>query len=131
MEICEVWFILLLVTISTKATEIIDFKRWFENLSHPETDCFDSNKIAPLKFLTLLEFTCDCVSQNVTVNYEVIDESGQKLKKLTYNGKVVVLIGKGSFGFKFKKCLKLGLPNLLSVTGYLTNGNLEVCFDIG
>ena len=129
MELGEVWLVLLLVTTLTKTIEINDFERWFENLSHPETDCFDEKKIESKKSLSLLEFTCDCVSENVILNYEVTNESGQKLKKLTHNGKVVIVIGKGNFGFKFKKCLKLGMPNLSSVTGYLINDNLEVCFD--
>ena len=130
MELSEVWLVLLLVTLSTKAIEIKDFKRWFENLRHPETDCFDQKNIESKKSLPLLEFTCDCVSENVTLNYEVTNESGQKLKNLTHNGKVVVLIGKGNFGFKFKKCLKLGMPNLSSVTGYMMNDILEVSFAI-
>ena len=129
MELGEVWLVLLLVTTLTKTIEINDFERWFENLSHPETDCFDEKKIESKKSLSLLEFTCDCVSENVILNYEVTNESGQKLKKLTHNGKVVIVIGKGNFGFKFKKCLELGMPNLSSVTGYLINDNLEVCFD--
>ena len=130
MKIGELWLILLLVTILTKGIEILEFKRWFENLSHPETDCFDQKKFEPKKSLPLLEFTCDCVSENVTVNYEVTSQSGQKLKKLTHNGKVLVVIGKGNFGFKFKKCLKLGMPNLSSVTGYMMNDILEVSFAI-
>ena len=129
MELGEVWLVLLLVITLIKAIEIKDFKHWFENLSHPETDCFDQKKIASKKSLPLLEFTCDCVSENVTLNYEMTNQSGQKLKKLTHNGKVVIVIGKGNFGFKFKKCLKLGMPNLSSVTGYLINDNLEVYFD--
>ena len=129
MRLSKVWLILLLVNITVQSIEIIDFKNWFKNLTHPETDCFDSTKIKSLKTLPLLEFTCNCMCENVTVNYEVTNKSGQKLKKLTHNGKVVVLIGKGNFGFKFKKCLKLGMPNLSSVTGYLVNDHLEVCFD--
>ena len=130
MELGEVWLVLLLVTTSIKAFEIKDFERWFENLSHPETDCFHQKMIESKKSLPLLEFTCDCVSENVTLNYELTNESGQKLKNLTHNGKVVVLIGKGNFGFKFKKCLKLGMPNLSSVTGYMMNDILEVSFAI-
>ena len=129
MELGEVWLVLLLVTLSTKAIEIKDFERWFENLRHPETDCFDQKNIESKKSLPLLEFTCDCVSENVTLNYEVTNQSGQKLKKLTYNGKVVIVIGKGNFGFKFRKCLKLGMPDLSSVTGYLMNDDLEVYLD--
>ena len=51
---------------------------------------------------------------------------GKKPKRGPFNGFGTLYIGSGNLGMKMKKCLKIGLPNLKSISGNFVNDLIEV-----